>query len=249
MTNPKFFMGRPQRFKEICSIYPPTVNEVVDNDMYALYYKLLTISSYDLMEEYVSKNEPIPNDLLTPFEYLLNLSYNSAEMMLLVRQAIQFFTHENCYLLPDQKCIIFVDLESNEAENIKSIEDLRMIKEEDFFSFQNLIRESVGDETEKPVDPNENPRVARMKAKARYRDKIKAKKSKGLNLGSFLASICCMNLGINPLNIGELSYAAVTTLTRYYQNKEEYELDIRSLLAGADSKKIHPNHWMRNLED
>ena len=88
MTNPKFFMGRPQKFKEICSIYPPTVNEVVDNDMYALYYKLLTISNYDLMEEYVSKNEPIPDDLLTPFEYLLNLSYNSAEMMLLVRQAI-----------------------------------------------------------------------------------------------------------------------------------------------------------------
>jgi hypothetical protein len=41
-----------------------------------------------------------------------------------------------------------------------------------------------------------------MKAKARYRDRIKAKKGNGLTLGTSFASICCMGLGITPLNIG-----------------------------------------------
>ena len=34
-----------------------------------------------------------------------------------------------------------------------------------------------------------------------------------------------------------------------YQTKEKYEIDIDSLLAGADSKKIKPKYWIRNLEE
>jgi len=53
-----------------------------------------------------------------------------------------------------------------------------------------------------------------MKAKARYRDKIKAKQNakKGLNLFSIMTSICCMGIGLNPLNIGEMSYVAMNAL-------------------------------------
>jgi hypothetical protein len=31
--------------------------------------------------------------------------------------------------------------------------------------------------------------------------------------------------------------------------KEKYEIDIDSLLAGADSKKIKPKYWIRNSEE
>jgi hypothetical protein len=34
-----------------------------------------------------------------------------------------------------------------------------------------------------------------------------------------------------------------------YQEKEKYRLDIDSILAGGDSKKIKPQYWIRNLED
>jgi hypothetical protein len=50
-----------------------------------------------------------------------------------------------------------------------------------------------------------------MKAKARYRDKIKAKQQakNGLTLFSTMTSICCMGIGITSLNIGEMSYVAM----------------------------------------
>jgi hypothetical protein len=64
-----------------------------------------------------------------------------------------------------------------------------------------------------------------------------------------LASICCMGIGITPLNIGEMSYVAIESLFNIYQDKEKYNLDIDSLLAGADSKKIKPQYWIRNLQD
>ena len=87
-----------------------------------------------------------------------------------------------------------------------------------------------------------------MKAKARYRDKIKAKQNAGLDLTSLMAAICCMGMGLNPLNIGEMSYASISILINTYQNKEKYEIDIASIQAGADSKKINPKYWIKNLE-
>ena len=55
-----------------------------------------------------------------------------------------------------------------------------------------------------------------------------------------------MGIGITPLNIGELSYGSISTIMNMMQEKEKYDIDIRSLLAGADSKKIKPKYWIRN---
>ena len=64
-----------------------------------------------------------------------------------------------------------------------------------------------------------------------------------------IASICCMGIGITPLNIGEMSYVALELVMKRCQEKEKYELDIKSLLAGADSKKLKPKYWIKNFED
>ena len=106
----------------------------------------------------------------------------------------------------------------------------------------------MGEDPVEPPDPTLHPKIRRMKALARYRDKIKAKKGMGINLLTTLVSICCMGIGITPLNIGELSYASLSTLMHIYQEKEKYEIDIRSLQAGADAKKIKPKYWIRNLD-
>ena len=64
-----------------------------------------------------------------------------------------------------------------------------------------------------------------------------------------MTSICCMGIGLNPLNIGEMSYVAMNALLDQYQAKEKYEIDIDSLLAGANSKKVKPVYWIKNLEE
>ena len=136
-----------------------------------------------------------------------------------------------------------------EVKNASSMEDLFFLDSDNFFDFQNKIRESLGEKIIEPPKPNEDPRIKRIKAKARYRDKIKAKKGLGLKLSTSLVAICCMNTGLNPLNVGEISYASVHAIARMYQEKEKYDIDIRSLQAGADSKKINPIYWIRNLDE
>ena len=247
MINEKVFLKFPLGFKNKCKIYPPSVNEVIQEEKFSLYRKLLTISQEEIEDEFNEKGLDM-KDLLTPFEYLLNNVYNHKEMDYLAKEAFKFFIHEDVTFLCESKKIIIGDLKKVVA-NVSSIKDLIIIEEEEYFEFQNLLREALGEKQISPPDPNENPKIKKMKAKARYRDKIKAQSGVGLKLSSSLVSICCMNFGLNPLNIGELSYAAIHPLIRYYQEKEKYQLDIDSLLAGADSKKIKPKYWVRNIED
>lgn len=244
MTNATYFIGAPSKFTDKITIYPPTVREVASNPHFWQCFKILTISQEEIEDELVQKDEGVEK-LPTPFEFLLINAYYNQEYLDLVKEAFELFCRQDCNLLIDAKQILLGEL-TNEVVNAKSLEDLALINEENFFAFQNSVRLSMGSEEIDPPDPTEDIRVKRIKAKARYRDKIKAKKGMGLKLVSCLAAICCMGIGITPLNIGEISYASIDDIMRTYQDKEKYSIDIRSLQAGADAKKIKPKYWIHN---
>ena len=257
MINPATFIGEPQYFKDICRIYPPKIKDVVANTQFSIYNKILTISQEDLDDE-ARKNKKNPDDdieRITPFECLLSCSYHNPAFRNLAKEAFEFFTHEKVDFLYSEKVVVFGGLGEGLIQ-AKNLSDLRLLKEEDYFAFQNAIRKSFGAQELKepePFDPKEDPRIRRMKEKIRERDRIKAKqaaegKGNGISLSTTLVAICCMGIGITPLNIGELSYAAITPIMNMMQEKEKYDIDIRSLLAGADSKKIKPKYWIRNSD-
>ena len=223
-------------------VYPPKVHDTFKKNFF-LYAQILTLSQEEIEDEYVEKELDISN-LLTPFEYLLNTAYNDLNLRQYIKDAFYLFIHEDVTFLYEQKQIVIGDI-----KDVKSIDELRILKEEDYFEFQNLVRDSIGKKRVEPPNPNEDPRVKAIKAKARYRDKIKAKKGQGISFQTTLSSICCMGIGITPLNIGELSYAIIPVLIETYQAKEKYQLDTDCLLAGADAKKIKPKYWIRNSEN
>lgn len=249
MINAMTFLSIPCDFKGKFLIYPPSIKDVVADVYFNNYLKLLITSQEELEDEYFDKNKDSTEDIKipTPFEFLLINCYHSKEVELLAKKAFKFFCRVDVSFLYEEKMILIGDIKEV-LDKAKTLDDLILLKEEDYFDFQNKIRESIGQDTIEPPNPNEHPKIKRMKALARYRDKIKAKQGKGLNLITTLVSICCMGLGITPLTIGEMSYASVSPIIRTYQEKEKYQLDVESLLAGADSKKIHPKYWIRNLD-
>ena len=247
MIDAQFFLGQPLSFENICQIYPPKINDIITNKNYPVYKKLLFISQEDIEDEFAEQQKSF-EVLPTPLEYIFAFAEADEQMAAIIRDSFKFFIHEPVTLLTDQNMIVVGDLEQT-LKTIKSVEELRIIKEENYFDFQQMLRRSVGEKPIESYNPNEHPKVKYFKAKARLRDRVKAKSKDALTLGSTLAAICCMGLNLNPLNIGELSQAAVSTLIRYYQEKSKYEIDINSLLAGADSKKVKPQNWIRNIED
>ena len=247
MINSNFFLGLPVAFQDICSVYPPKVKDILNTKNYAVYRKLFLSSQEDIEDEYTELKMSL-DDVPTPLEYLFLMCESDPRIKDIVIEGFQFFIKEPVTLLSDQKIIVVGELKEV-LTTIKSVDELRIIKEDNYFEFQQLLRRSIGEKEVEPYDPNLHPKVKYFKAKARLRDRVKAKSKENLTLGSTLAAICCMDLNLNPLNIGELSQAAISVLVRYYQEKQKYEIDIKSLLAGADSKKVKPQNWIRNIED
>lgn len=249
MTKAAFFIGEPVQFKAGVKIYPPKIKDIVNNYFYSTYCKILTYSQEEIEDIFVEEKKDL-SSFPTPMEFMLNNCYHSKEFERLCKQAFKFFLRTKVEFIYEEKKIIIGDLELI-LRDIQNLDQIITISEEEFFNFQNLIRMAIGQKTVEPPNPNEHPKIKAMKAKARYRDKIKAKQNlkNGLNLFSTMTSICCMGLGLTPLNIGEMSYIAMDAILSQYQTKEKYQLDIESLLSGADSKKIKPVYWIKNLEE
>ena len=257
MIDCKVFLGKPIDFipsdsetkTPLCKIYPPKVGDIIEGNNIS-YIGLLTMTQEDIEDSFAaSKNKDLSTvKIPTPFEYLLALAMNDEKELRIISAAIEFFIHEPITILGEIGAIMIGDFKE-EIKTVNSIEELRMINADNFFQFQNLIRIAVGNKPVEAPNPNEHPKIRAMKAKARMRDRIKAKSGKGLTLEVTLAAICCMGIGITPLNVGEISYGAVHTLMGMYQGKEKYQLDIDSLLAGADSKKVKPKYWIKKLDD
>lgn len=248
MTNISAFLGKPIPFNNIF-IYPPKISDAVDKEFFRV-IKILTMSQEEVEDSFHEANEkdkiPIPSPMPTPLEYLLNNANSSNFYEQLVVKAFRLFTRQEISLLYKAKSILIGDIEQ-QISKMNSFEDLTILNESNFLDFQNTIRISLGEAPIEPPDPNISPKLKIMKAKARYRDKVKAKSGGGVSLEGSIAAICCMNMGLNPLNIEQLSYASIGILTKMYQGKESYETDIKSLLAGADAKKVKPKYWIKDI--
>lgn len=245
MIDSRFFLSAPRSYKGKLYVYPPSVKGVITNELFGYFLKIMTTSQEEIEDEYIEKG--IDGIFPTPYEYLLNNCKENQTYELLTKEAFKFFCHTEITFLYDSKMILIGNVEELLKQG-KELSDFVFLLEEDFFDFQNLIRVSVGDNKVEIPNPDEDPRIKRIKAKARYRDKIKAKQGSGISMAASLTSICCMGLGITPLNVGEMSYVAFKAIMSMYQDKEKYDLDVKSLLAGADSKKIKPKYWIKNFD-
>ena len=176
MINDKIFLGLPIDFKDKCKIYPPTVNEVSGNNHFHIFQSLFTMTQEELEDAYLQndKVERAP----TPFEYLLINYYQDEEIREYILEGFEKFLHEPVTIEPEIEMILIgVDEEHLDIE--KDLDNPRLITAEDYFDFQNAIRTVMGEKLIEPPDPNEDPRVKRIKAKGRYRDRLKAKRQQG----------------------------------------------------------------------
>jgi hypothetical protein len=64
------------------------------------------------------------------------------------------------------------------VKNKDTVEVLAILSEEEYFDFQNTIREVCGVKPltpSEPFNPNEDPRIRAIKEKAKRRERVKAK--------------------------------------------------------------------------
>ena len=99
MINVGFLLGYPVDFKHICMVYPPKVKDVVTNQNYNIYSRLLTFSQEEIEDEYVKAQLDL-KELLSPFEYILNNAYNNPQFKHLLEQAFFLYFHHHHIRIP-----------------------------------------------------------------------------------------------------------------------------------------------------
>lgn len=241
------FIGAPLRFSRSVEVFSPTVREVCANPAYGQYVSLLTQSQEDIWDRIVEDQRlsewARPKSATTPFETLLIFAAQSPESAKTVTDAITFFVKQPVKLMLESKMILF----AGGLAQVKRAEDLEYLDDENFIFFQNFIRAAIGEEEVQPPDLDELPQISKIKAKGRLRDRILQQKGgpNSISMKTMLVAVCCMQLGITPLTIGEMPYPAVSELFRMAMDREKYNIDLQLIAGGADSKKINPKHWTK----
>lgn len=236
------FLGLPIEFSGF-SIYPPTLRDVVANNRFSIYCELLlaTVESFEDQVVKPANDFRFPPDWVapSPFRVLLGIAAESAEGEEIVREALQFFTKEDIIIFDLKRELIVIGDISKKI--IEGFDTFPKIDEESYIDFQNVIRMAIGKELYEPPDPDMLPQIRRIKAMTRYRERVKGLGSTPLDL---MTVLCCMGIGLTPLNVGEITYAAALYLQERHQLKEKYDIDIRVMTSGFGGEKPKDfQHW------
>ena len=175
MINEKILLGFPVDFKDICQIYPPTVNDVCGDNDFLICQALFTMTQEELEDAYDKEGiEQTP----TPFRYLMINCYQDEEMKEKVIKGLYKLIREPVAIVPEIEMFLIGKYEDDIDPDV-DLDEPRLITADNYFDFQNQIRLVMGEKEVEPPevpDPNEDPRITRWKRKVREHDKIVNKK-------------------------------------------------------------------------
>ena len=126
--------------------------------------------------------------------------------------------------------------------------DKRIIDNDNFSDFQNVVRLQNKIAEVAKIPENESERAKHFREKRELRDAVK-RKQQGANAPSFLdlmSAMCAYGVGITPLNIKDMSLFALYHQLNVNGSKERYNTEMHFLYGGADPKKLKPQYWITN---
>lgn len=237
----QLFLGCPIPFKDICLVYPLTIKDiaVMGENKYRFLLNLLTMSQEEILNIFEERKVE-PPESLNVFEYLLASCAHDVNFLLDIKKAFFTFIREQVQISLEEGMIIVGDLK-----------DKRIINKENFCEFQNILREQnkIPIPEEIPEHENEMQKKFRLKRLALK----KAKKKQALKNEEEIISLKTMMCAFLVFNLGTWEEMQNLSLYTFYslldmaREKEKYEQDIGSILAGADPKKIKLKYWIRNI--
>lgn len=229
--------------KTLCTIYPITLRQIatVGAKNFYSYLNIFTLNKEDV-DEYFA-NEQIEEDL-TPFQFLLLMTQMDPQYLQAVQEAFKLFLHEDK----------LVFLRQNEAIVLGERTEGRIITNESFEIIKKVVEaanildtQSADARMDNPSDAKAAQIIKKLKEGRKMRDK--AKSNSDLSFSDLVASLAAGANGLNILNVWDLPYYAFNDQFKRMQMREDYENTYKSLLAGADPKKVKIRYWIDTIQD
>lgn len=226
----------------LCTIYPITLREIatIGAKNFYSYLNIFTLNKEDV-DEYFREQELELN--LTPFQFLITMSKADPEYFKMVEKAFRFFLHEDICILETNEAIVLGDISEERIINNEYFETIKLIVEK-----QNVLdTENASARMDNPSDAKAAQIIKKLKEGRKVREK--AKGTSDLQFSDLVASLAAKGNGLNILNVWDLTYYAFNDQFKRMQMIENYENTYKSLLAGADPKKVKLDYWIDTIQD
>lgn len=172
------------------------------------------------------------------FDFLCEMSKTKDDFKNDVCEAISLFTKEEVYFFGLPFFQIGEPMENGDTRVIdkNNFNELRSILQQ-----QNFLDENSGKQTKAASKISQ-----KMEENRRKINKIKG--AVDLEFVDLVASLPLTGCNLNITQVLELTYYSFNDQFKRSRKKDQYETNIRSLLAGASSKKIKLKDWVSNVQ-
>ncbi len=242
----------PLKLREIAEIGEQTFNQ---------YLSMICIEIDQLAIEEEKKTQ-LKEQGVTSFLFILSqcLYDNSGNFLDLVLKSLKFFLKSEVIFSSDLQGFWIGEkdaldnylIKKEEEINIKAIKILNNNNYEEFkqiLKLQNGL-DSVSDFKSNPADERTRLAIERMKKLKQDLAKAKSKEDGGnIGLIDLISSFIVSNRNLNSEQVWELTLFQFNNYFKRLQMMMEYEINIQSLLHGADSKKIELKHFISEMKE
>lgn len=228
------YVGVPSSFYNICSVRPLTIREIVEmgTDTYNFRLGLLLLTEIEISEMLNKRiGQDIPIEQIHPLEYLLkNADYND-DFLLDLQKCFSTFIQEDILLLPKINAVLVGDPQKK-----------RLITNDNFSDFQDILRIQNQREVKEAPPKNESEIARKFRLKREARDAAKRKQMAKKGEGQTMLDMfeIAETFGIDYQN---KTLFAFYNLLRRHQLKDKWDHDMMMVCAGADSKKLKMQYW------
>lgn len=225
------------------TIFPITIGEIEELGE-EKYYRLLNLLTIDIKQvEMFLLDEKMKDLVKTPFHLLVMycLMQNTKELVLeslslFLKNKITFISEKEVFAIGDVGDVKFLHNGNfNEFQSILQFQNCIKKDEHEIFNPKNKKAKEIKDKLEKA-----------KKAVNKYKKTEEEDPLTLEDLVSILSSSGNEN-GINLFNVWDLNMYQFNNQFSRMKMMEDYDVNIRQVLAGVDPKKLELKHWMSKI--
>lgn len=230
MNEMKLLAGHPIYVDRI-PIYSPKLSNIalIDEDVYNSYLCICLSMG-------VNKSLNFPQVYEDIFDNI-SLSYPD-EVLEMFYLALEFFTGE---IFTKQKHL----------EQIYFASEKSVLYKDNYNQFYNILKLVNGMEDEKPTTIKRNTELDKKIEEAKKRINQKLNKStddnSNIQLKDLISVLASKHNNLNIINVWDLNIYQFNDQFKRMQLIDNYDIGIRSLLAGADKKNIQLEHYIKKI--
>ena len=242
----KLLRGRKISINEIGVLKPITVDEIIEIGEQK-YYKYLSNLCFEIDDLLVSKDEKeklIESDATT-FQIISTNCFYNKDYLDSILEALRFFFKENIEFVREF-CLFYlgnpIDKRIISNENYEDIKTI--LKLQNGLMKDDILEENPKDERTKIL--LEKRRKAREKlAKAKARENNED--TTPLTFADLFSIMCANANGINHENVWNMNIYMFQNQFQRMKLIDDFDISIRSLLAGANPDEIDVKHYMSHI--